>query len=235
MIKWRQHSAEISSRTRGAQPAIVAAAAARMRPPYALPELVDETVAGFYKVEVDVAADQPSATYFVQLPPEYDPLRRYPMIVSLHAVGMDPKCRSCSCASATGGQATNQHACSRKEPQRLHRHRPGLDRRASKAVRRLAPRGGLTPWCWATSATPAAASWSKSTACSYTGHSTGQRRSLGYRRLASRSDWRDAHLDRNALRLQVQPRTTPGYVRSTSCWASWMAGRIARDVGAGPR
>jgi pimeloyl-ACP methyl ester carboxylesterase len=74
-----------------ARPEIVAALAARMRPPYALPELVDEATAGFYKVEVDVAADQPSATYYVQLPPEYDPLRRYPMIVSLHGVGMDPE------------------------------------------------------------------------------------------------------------------------------------------------
>jgi hypothetical protein len=73
------------------QPAIVAALLAHMRPPYALPDLVDESTAGFYKVEVDVAPDQPSATYLVQLPPEYDPLRRYPMIVSLHAVGMDPE------------------------------------------------------------------------------------------------------------------------------------------------
>jgi predicted esterase len=74
-----------------AQPNMIAAMAARMRPPYALPEVVDEATPGFYKVEVDVAQDQPSATYFVQLPPEYDPLRHYPMIVSLHAIGMDPE------------------------------------------------------------------------------------------------------------------------------------------------
>jgi predicted esterase len=73
------------------QPAIVAALLAHMRPPYALPDPADESTAGFYKVEVDVASDQPGATYLVQLPPEYDPLRRYPMIVSLHAVGMDPE------------------------------------------------------------------------------------------------------------------------------------------------
>ncbi len=74
-----------------AQPAIVAALASHMRPPHPLPELVDEAIPGFYKVDVDVAADQPSASYFVQLPPEYDPSRHYPMIVSLHAVGMDPE------------------------------------------------------------------------------------------------------------------------------------------------
>ncbi len=33
---------------------------------------------------------QPDATYYVQLPPEYDPQRRYPMIVSLHGIGHDP-------------------------------------------------------------------------------------------------------------------------------------------------
>jgi predicted esterase len=74
-----------------AQPAIIAAMAARMKPPYPLPELVDEATAGFYKVDVEVAQGQPSVSYYVQLPPEYDPLRRYPMVVSLHAVGMDPE------------------------------------------------------------------------------------------------------------------------------------------------
>ena len=33
---------------------------------------------------------QPDATYYVQLPPEYNPQRRYPMIVSLHGIGHDP-------------------------------------------------------------------------------------------------------------------------------------------------
>jgi len=74
-----------------ARPEIVAAMAARLRPPYALPELADENVPGFYKLEVSVAPAQESATYYVQLPPEYDPSRRYPMIVSLHAIGMDPQ------------------------------------------------------------------------------------------------------------------------------------------------
>ncbi len=48
-------------------------------------------IPGFFKLEVAVTPDQPDATYYVQLPPEYDPSRRYPMIVSLHAVGMDPE------------------------------------------------------------------------------------------------------------------------------------------------
>src|SRR5262249_51047968 len=33
----------------------------------------------------------PNATYHVQLPPEYNPQCRYPMIVALHALGHDPE------------------------------------------------------------------------------------------------------------------------------------------------
>ena len=56
-----------------------------------MPDLIDDSIPGFYKVETAVAPGEPDATYYVQLPPEYDPLRRYPMIVSLHAIGMDPE------------------------------------------------------------------------------------------------------------------------------------------------
>lgn len=74
-----------------ARPEILAALAAHMRPPFPLPQSIDETVHGFFKLQVGVTPDQPDATYYAQLPPEYDPSRRYPMIVSLHAVGMDPE------------------------------------------------------------------------------------------------------------------------------------------------
>ena len=74
-----------------ARPEILAALAAHMRPPFPLPQPIDDKIPGFFKLEVGVTPDQPDATYYVQLPPEYDPSRRYPMIVSLHAVGMDPQ------------------------------------------------------------------------------------------------------------------------------------------------
>ena len=74
-----------------ARPEILAAMAAHMRPPYPLPEPADEKLPGYFKEEVGVISGQPDVTYYVQLPPEYNPLRRYPMIVSLHAVGMDPE------------------------------------------------------------------------------------------------------------------------------------------------
>ncbi len=73
------------------RPEIVAALASHMRPPFALPERIDPLIPGFFKLDVSVTPDQPDATYLAQLPPEYDPSRRYPMIVSLHAVGMDPE------------------------------------------------------------------------------------------------------------------------------------------------
>ena len=43
-----------------------------------------ETVDGYYKVETE------RASYMVQLPPEYNPLRSYPCVVALHAAGGQP-------------------------------------------------------------------------------------------------------------------------------------------------
>jgi predicted esterase len=74
-----------------ARPEILATLAAHMRPPFALPDRIDPVMPGFFKLEVGFSPDQPNASYYVQLPPEYDPSRRYPMIVSLHAAGMDPE------------------------------------------------------------------------------------------------------------------------------------------------
>ena len=61
-----------------------------MTPPYPLPEPIDENIPGYSKLEIAVLPGQPDATYYVQLPPEYNPQRRYPMIVSLHGIGHDP-------------------------------------------------------------------------------------------------------------------------------------------------
>ena len=73
-----------------AKPEMLAALAAHMTPPYPLPESIDENIPGYSKLEVGVLPGQPDATYYVQLPPEYNPQRRYPMIVSLHGIGHDP-------------------------------------------------------------------------------------------------------------------------------------------------
>ena len=72
-----------------AKPEVLAALAAHMTPPYPLPETIDENIPGYSKLEIGVLPGQADATYYVQLPPEYDPQRRYPMIVSLHGIGHD--------------------------------------------------------------------------------------------------------------------------------------------------
>ena len=75
----------------GASPRYVARLVAQMKPPIpttaqALPET------GLYKLTVPLASgDGAQVSYFVQLPPEYDPRRRYPTIVTLHGVGSTAK------------------------------------------------------------------------------------------------------------------------------------------------
>ncbi|MGA2256899.1 MAG: peptidase, partial [Thermoguttaceae bacterium] len=73
-----------------AKPEVLAALAAHMTPPYPLPKSIDDNIPGYSKLEIGVTPGQPDATYYVQLPPEYNPQRRYPMIVSLHTIGHDP-------------------------------------------------------------------------------------------------------------------------------------------------
>ena len=66
--------------------ATVAALAAGMRPPVEPPE---PTAPGLHEIEVP-ALGGGTLRCLVQLPPEYDPLRRYPAIVSLHAALAEP-------------------------------------------------------------------------------------------------------------------------------------------------
>ena len=70
----------------GAQPALVANLLANMKAPIELPEPMDEKMPGYYKMELSVLPKEPSVTYYVQLPPEYSPYRRYPMVVTLHGL-----------------------------------------------------------------------------------------------------------------------------------------------------
>jgi dienelactone hydrolase len=73
----------------GANPAMVARLLANMKPavetppPSAPGQPYDLQVPGQSK-------EAPAARYLVALPPEYDPYRRYPAIVSLHGAGMSP-------------------------------------------------------------------------------------------------------------------------------------------------
>ena len=63
----------------------VTAILANMKPPLDPPEPVDaEKRPGYYKLEVQVMPKEPAITYYVQLPPEYNPYRRYPTVLTLH-------------------------------------------------------------------------------------------------------------------------------------------------------
>jgi len=67
--------------------ATVAAVAAGMRPPLAPPPAVTP---GLHELAVAGIPGEGSVSCLVQLPPEYDPLRRYPAIVSLHSAVSTP-------------------------------------------------------------------------------------------------------------------------------------------------
>jgi len=59
---------------------------ANMLPTRKLPE-AEAGTPGFYELSVPGPPDEPPITYYVQLPPEYDPHRLYPTVLSLHGAG----------------------------------------------------------------------------------------------------------------------------------------------------
>ncbi|HYW80749.1 MAG TPA: peptidase, partial [Thermoguttaceae bacterium] len=75
----------------GAQPELVALLLANMKPPVDTPEPEDSTKPGFYALEVQGSGQESPVRYLVQLPPEYDPYRRYPTIVTLNGAGTTPE------------------------------------------------------------------------------------------------------------------------------------------------
>jgi pimeloyl-ACP methyl ester carboxylesterase len=68
-----------------ATPERVAKILAHMKPPIDSP--VQEDKPGYFELEVKGLPKEPPVRYFVQLPPEYDPYRRYPAIVTLNGAG----------------------------------------------------------------------------------------------------------------------------------------------------
>ena len=81
--------AEVLDRMRGEEAfgaATIAALAAHMRPPLDPPE---PTAPGLHELVLP-AIDGGEVRCLVQLPPEYDPLRRYPAVVTLHAAFSTP-------------------------------------------------------------------------------------------------------------------------------------------------
>ncbi|MGH7134325.1 MAG: alpha/beta hydrolase-fold protein, partial [Pirellulales bacterium] len=74
----------------GATPELVAKLLRYMLPPIETP-VPEQGPAGFYELSVSGTPGEAAMTYFVQVPPEYDPHRLYPAIVSLHGAGTTPR------------------------------------------------------------------------------------------------------------------------------------------------
>ena len=72
-----------------ATPGQVAKLIAHMKPPVDTPAATTDRP-GDYELEVPGLGNSPPVSYRVQLPPEYDPYRRYPAIVTLHGAGTTP-------------------------------------------------------------------------------------------------------------------------------------------------
>ncbi len=74
----------------GAVPSLVAQIVAHMKPPVEMSAPADGKP-GLYELEVPGLGQSPPVRFLVQLPPEYDPYRRYPAVVTLHGAGNTPE------------------------------------------------------------------------------------------------------------------------------------------------
>ena len=86
-------------------PAVVAALCRQMRPPLDAPP---EIAPGLHELEVRGLEGEGSVRVLVQLPPEYDPLRRYPAVLSLHAPWSTPLQQIDWWAGAAGADGQRQ-------------------------------------------------------------------------------------------------------------------------------
>jgi predicted esterase len=67
----------------------VAQLIAQMTPPL-VTQAGDEGVPGLYRLSVPGMEAEPECIYYLQLPPEYDPHRRYPCVITLNGTGTTP-------------------------------------------------------------------------------------------------------------------------------------------------
>ena len=74
----------------GSSPRYLTMLIAHMKPPVPLSQ-DEDSQSGSFELTVSGLSEQPEITYFVQLPPEYDPYRRYPCVISLNGAGTTPQ------------------------------------------------------------------------------------------------------------------------------------------------
>ncbi len=72
----------------GGLPRYAAQLIKNMKPPLP-PGEKDASISGLYHLQVPGLQGQSDVAYYVQVPPEYDPHRRYPVVVTLHGAGTD--------------------------------------------------------------------------------------------------------------------------------------------------
>jgi len=95
----------------GGEMAMVADLLSHMKPPISPPQPV-EGKPGYFEIQVAGLAKEAPVTYCIQLPPEYDPYRLYPTIVTLHGEVATPAQQIDWWAGdwSKGGQRTGQAA-----------------------------------------------------------------------------------------------------------------------------
>jgi predicted esterase/tetratricopeptide (TPR) repeat protein len=71
----------------GSSPVLIADLLSHMKPPADPPKGVSPSKPGYYKLEAPGLPREKPFTYWVQLPPEYDPYKLYPAIITLNGAG----------------------------------------------------------------------------------------------------------------------------------------------------
>ena len=143
----------------GSSPANVAKIIATMKPPIET-DFPQEGVPGLLELSFPGIVDEPEFRYYVQLPPEYDPSRRYPCIVTLHGGGSQPLGQIDWWAGTSDprqpqrrGQAT-RHGYIVIAPAWAKSNQTSTNTRSANM-----------PWCWGRCGTPVAGSASTRTGC----------------------------------------------------------------------
>lgn len=97
----------------GGTPELVARLVANMKPALPVPAPMP-SVPGFYQLDVQGLPNLPPVNYFVQLPPEYDPYRRYPTVVTLNGSGSTPEQQIDWWAGGVNDKGSRQGQASRR-------------------------------------------------------------------------------------------------------------------------
>lgn len=74
----------------GSSPSYLAKVLAQMKPAVET-EAQADVPPGWYELAVAGLTGEPETTYYAQLPPEYDPYRRYPCVITLNGAGTTPQ------------------------------------------------------------------------------------------------------------------------------------------------